>query len=479
MRTQRPATIGHSGAGSNASSSASTIRSATPPPTKRVKRSETVVCSTGQEDLITKVINSCETVVKAEGQEEVTSCETLVKAEEQQEEEDFEDNPYDLKDDAQKWLEEDMKPFGPEGYLVDKTCYRPHLIGSNSSISDEKLKKRIQEHLEKAGAEYGKRVKKADAEKIKKPIQPVLVLLGVSKKMMGMLNEQDALGFGQFLYFPTLRWNGDQGALFMTYMPGPAHGFSDTEFTKQAGVWVERNDLDEYLLLASNTGGYGKKQPDLRILPRNSSKDSQGNDEDRSNDNTPHSRFYWEIEDTNRDIIGLRVHGKKLMTRTEYTRLFAGCKFTGPTAENPTTFEAAVVLWGKNDANEIEVLSAIDFGSRELIQDSKDEWSKDLASMLPPVPETMWNRPADAGERPWKSSSDVKNPEPEWVLQIPIESLLYKVTAYESDEYLISPSAQRGGRYVLDGTEVTDLEINIKKIARNIAEVKERKKSGN
>lgn len=452
-----------SSASSSASSGASTSRSATPPPTKRVKRSETAVCSIGQEDPIAKLTTSYEM------EKEVTSCETGVKAEEQEEEEDFEDNPCDLKDDAQKWLEEDMKPFGAEGCLMDKTCYRSHRIGSTSSISDEKLKKRIQEHLEKAGAEHGKRVKKADAEKIKKPIQPVLVLLGVSKKMMDMLNDKDALGFGQFLHFPTLRWNGDQGALFMTHVPGPAHGAPDTTFACEAGVWATRNDLDGYLTLASNTGGCGKPQPGLRIYPLKRSKDSQGNDEDKSNQMNPHSRFHWEIEHTNRDIIDLRKHGKSLMTRTECTRLFAGCKFTGPTEENPKTFEAAVVLWGKNDANEIEVLKAIDFGSRELIPESKDDWSGDLASMLPPVPATTWNQPADSGDRPWKSPRGLKNPEPEWVLQIPIESLLCKVTAYESDECLISPSTQRGGLCVLDGAEMTDVEINIKKIALKIA----------
>ena len=156
------------------------------------------------------------------------------------------------------------------------------------------------------------------------------------------------------------------------------------------------------------------------------------------------------------------------MTRTEYTRLFAGCKFTGPTEKNPTTFEAAIVLWGKNVANEMQVLSAIDFGSRELVTTSKDDWSRDRASMLPPVHESMWNRPADAGDRPWLQDIRVTN-EPEWVLRIQIEGLLYKVTAHGSDEYLISPLTQRDGRYYLDGRELTDMTINLKKIARKIA----------
>lgn len=384
------------------------------------------------------------------------------------EEEDFEDNPYGLKGNAQEWLEQDMEPFGEEGNLDHESCYRPHLIDSESSIADEKLTKEAQEHLDKAATEYWKRAEKADKETIKKPIQPVLVLLGISKKKMEMLIEKEVLGSGRFLYFPTLTWRGDkEDALFVTYMPGPEHGWTDGCFAGEVYSWAKVSGLKKFLGLGTSSGGKKDIQPDLRILPRLEYRDSSTRDKDQGNKNNPHTRFYWQCEFSNLNIVNLRQHGKTLMDRTHYTRLFAGCKFTSPTQEDPD-FEAAVVLWGKNDdTNVIEVLDAISFGSRELSDNSLAYFSTPEASMLPPV--RNWRRPGNADACPWRPPNHWENPEPEWVLRIPIKSLLYKVKDYGTNQYLVNELRESGSNYFFKGKEITDLLIDIKHLALDMA----------
>lgn len=424
------------------SSSGSTSRSSTPPPTKQAIRKATTVGPVGQEAPTMKVKTLGETPLK---------------------EDKLEEDPYGLKNDAQGWLEHDMKSHQPQDY-------RPLRINTDD---DKNLKEDIKKARDKAVTEYGKRVReqveKADEENTMEPIRPVLVAFGVSKKNMEMFHYEEALGSGRFLYFPTLNWIGEEGgALFLTYMAGPWHGAVDSAFLYGTNKWMDNSGLKYTLDYAANSGGYGKTQPDGRIYPAPTSRDG-GEDRDDANVDLPYSRLYWECEHKNRNIIELRKLGFDLMNGKRYTRLFLGCKFEARDQNN--RFEASIVLWGKPDGEEetIRVLEAISFGSKDIGDTSKNQWESDGgANKLPAVDPDEWKRPQDAGDCPYTQIIDVDtDPNNEWKLNIPFECLLYKVKAPDSNQYILDLQDENG-RTMLHGTPMENLVINLKFMARKL-----------
>jgi hypothetical protein len=152
------------------------------------------------------------------------------------------------------------------------------------------------------------------------------------------------------------------------------------------------------------------------------------------------------------------------MGRTEYTRFFVGATISKPDP-NDRSFEAAMVLWGKNESNEVSVLQAVSFGTKNLSDETKKQYKTQYSvnQALPAVQDTAWRRPPDAGVLP----EMMPDPTPAaWLLCIPASGLLYKV--------MIRQPAQEGQQedrwaYFLDtlGDDVVvkDMEIDLMEMA--------------
>ena len=125
----------------------------------------------------------------------------------------------------------------------------------------------------------------------------LLVATGVSEDWV----PGDDVGRARFLFFPKLG-SSNQTALFITYMPGPAHGSVDKILAKQISRWEDANtQLSKYLDGGQGSGGRSDRrfrgfQPDHRLFPRRKLGDPEGRDRGGSNSGNPYSRFIWEIE---------------------------------------------------------------------------------------------------------------------------------------------------------------------------------------
>ena len=364
----------------------------------------------------------------------------------------FEDNPLGLKNKAEGWLIEEVS-------RVDPTLYSYHT--GDSPISKE--------HVANAKEEYQKRTEQEDKEEIPGQIHPVLVALGLSQKAMKSLIDGGTLGKGQFLYFPTLTLDGkQQGALFLIYLAGGPHGRVNEEFIECVGDF--RKGKKRILAAAVDSGDNDSVQPDWRSYPQDQCRnhDDRDGDNDIRNDMGGHTRIFWECEYQNRKIVELRSHGKVLMDQTEYARIFVGCKFSKKEKkkkDTKPTFEMAVVVWGKNEANEIEVLSAVSFGSRHLCEKSFTDWSVSDDNMLPPVRREQWRRPNNADDEPWKSDDDEPENNDEWRINISVKSIMYKVSVPNENVYINDRMEERNGKYFYNNREMTDLQLNLWEMA--------------
>lgn len=244
--------------------------------------------------------------------------------------------------------------------------------------------------------------------------------------------------------------------MFVTYKPGSYHGAIDGCFMDDFGVWKRTQHALSVLSSGVSSGGKNHSQPDRRIFPRQPRRDIHGNDVDQCNESQPYSRLIWEIEYGNRDPIGLRQYGKKMMGPV-YNRLFLGAKFSA--FDTHGRFEAAIVLWGKpdghNNGDTISVVKAVSFGTKDLSDDTKAEFFEHRADCLIGVRGDQWRRPTNADGRPPSDPPEV-TPE-EWMLKIPYRGILYKVGAVEPDDY-------GQFQYLLDVLEdgaIVDLPINL------------------
>jgi hypothetical protein len=294
-------------------------------------------------------------------------------------------------------------------------------------------------HFIKAGAEYARR-SKSNSNTI-----PVLVATGVSLNW----TPSEEIGKARFLLIPRVASDGSSSALFLTYMPGPEHGAADSSFSNDLGYWLRQNPiLEKHIISGQSSGGYGCWQPDKRVFPKKNFRDRQGRDADKSNQNHPHSRLIWEIEYDNRDPVELRQRGKKYMVNS-YTRLFLAAKFYKPEGG---AFEAAIVLWGKTQVanNVVSVMEAVEFGTKVLSDDHKQEFFECRHDRLPGVDPGQWRRP-DPLVNP-------DSPTPaSWKVNIPVRDILYKVTTDKNEDgtrrYLVD---------VLQDAQLEDLTVDLR-----------------
>lgn len=358
-----------------------------------------------------------------------------------------EENPFGLKDKAIAWLQKEMIPHGNEAYLLPVNHYRPLVLVPGRKIPASQF--------QQAAAEYGKRsVSDCDSSSF----QPVLVAVGVNDLTMSHFvnDEEGPMKMARYLFFPSVACNGHRGALFMTYMPGPIHGTVDVKFHGDAESWLSaQTAVTKFLNTGCSSGAHNAVQPDHRIFPFKKYRDRNGNDVDKAHKTLPHTRMYWEVEYDHRNIVELRQHGAKLMRRTPYTRLFLGVTISKPDDADLSLYEAAIILWGKDNADDtISVLEAVSFGTRDLCEETKYSFSTDRQDRLPAVGRDQWRRPENAGANPVAFLSP---PPQQWLLQVPFTGLLYKVMTGKRN--------QHGDReYLLDTLsegEVSDMAVDL------------------
>lgn len=324
--------------------------------------------------------------------------------------------------EAEKWLSEEQKRSNLS-YLREGPQYVPLKCSKkNSTIPIE--------HIESAYKEYNRRFG-GDSNPADTTPSVLLVATGVSKEWV----PGEEVGHARFLLFPELG-AVKMTALFVTYMPGPEHGAVAAWFAGELGSWQRSNQVLNGCLSrgGQSSGGYGFFQPDKRIFPFWRNRDHAGRDTDRGNKNNPYSRFIWEIEYENRDAVQIRERGRAYMI-PHYTRLFLAMKIYAP---SDGRFEAAVVLWGKEDegSNAITVMKAVSFGSIDLSDDHKQEFFQRRADLLVGVDINSWERP--------------QNDANAWSITLPFRGFLFKVTRGEP--------AEAGIEYVLDDLGNNDVE---------------------
>lgn len=365
---------------------------------------------------------------------------------------DFEENPFGLQEEANGWLQTEMVPHGEESYLLPVNQYRPLVI----SMSNDSAIPAAQ--FQKAATEFEERSSSS------KKVRPVVVAMDVNDRTVRRFidDEEGPLKRARYLFFPTLTWNGRrQGALFMTYMPGPTHGGVDAKLIHMAENWINKNSAIETVLgTGCSSGASNAVQPDHRIFPFKKYRDRNGNDIDRAHRDLPHTRMYWEVEYDRRDVVGLRQRGANLMKRSPYTRLFLGATVS-QSDEVDSSYEAAIALWGKDSANDtISVLDAVSFGTKDLFEETKQDWSEHRANRLPAVGINQWRRPAHAGVTP----VELVSPTPEqWLLKVPFTGLLYRVMTGKKN-------ADADYQYIVDtlSDDLNDMDVDLLRMSYTI-----------
>ena len=183
------------------------------------------------------------------------------------------------------------------------------------------------------------------------------------------------------------------------------------------------------------------------MFPRVKYRDPEGPDRDVSNGGYPHSRFIWEMEYDHRGPVGIRERGLLYMQH-EYTRLFLAGKFYAPADDG--TYKAALVLWGRQEGSDVTcVMDAVSFGTADLSQEDKDEFSQGSAKRLVGVRADQWRRPQDEDDPS------------RWSMTIPYHAFFYKVAKKRKKR-------SRTVVYVLqdmdDEADLGDFFLNIRKM---------------
>lgn len=357
--------------------------------------------------------------------------------------EQVEADPFGLLPKAEAWLRNELGHYDQQNGQSSGCCgtlagshgsykykYSPfECEGRDAHIPDE--------HFTKAFVEFSRRFPETtnhDDNEINDDKTPTVLL--VATKVAKNWTPSEAVGKGRFLLFPEITIGGeDMSALFLTYMPGSVHGSADKFVSDELGQGIRANPL---LFLTMNygasSGSNSYYQPDIRVFPsrkyRDLDRQGRDTDKDKANENNPFSRFIWEIEYKNRDPVKLRQRGKKYAA-TPYTRAFLGAKIFGVTAKGQ--LEAAVVLWGKTGEARnaaVTVLDAVDFGTVELTEEHKEEFSERDHDKLVGVTENQWRRP-----QPAPDLSILDTTPQDWKINIPYAALLYKVTRKENCQH--------------------------------------------
>lgn len=272
----------------------------------------------------------------------------------------------------------------------------------------------------------------------------------------------------KFLFFPDLKC-GDgttTSALFITYMPGKQHGAADFCFaTKDVGRWIGTNDLDDVLNGGLSSGDHNKPQPDCRFFPFDELRDGD-QDNDPDNGDEAYSRLLWEVEYKNRNPIHMLRNGKRLM-KSEYNRLYLAAKFYEPDSKDGK-IEAAIVLWGRNNDDSIEVMEAVSFGTKDLSEKHKEQFAgEEEKDCLVGVREDEWRRPNVFPPNYPKPSdpfgSDAEREQ--FLLNIPVKEILYKIRVGETNGVVYftdTPSIEN----------VTELKIDLRRLLHSVVGLK-------
>ena len=363
---------------------------------------------------------------------------------------DYEDDPLGLKEEANEWLLEQLVP-GNETTVRHQLHILPRKGGEIPTKA-----------YQDAMSEYFRRLVIHEKTCSAQPIQPVLVALGVNRTTMkGFLNDYRLPRNAQYLYFPTLQSNGlYDGALFMSYYRGREHLDVSNKISSYANCWVA--GYSDYIKSSFNSGVVTTMQnsqdrPDFRILPRRANRDHEGGDVDPLyDDHRPHTRFYFEMNYRNQNIVPLRMQGLKLM-KPEYTRVFLG-GYVHIVNETKLEYEMALVLWRKKTNGSIVVKDAVSFGTVDLGRHTIEKFNTDMENSLPPV--TKWRRPTDVDDLTPNRVSNPSSYPKEWTLNVKFRDIFYKVSSSSSGD-------SKGPEYVTAKKSIQkeDLEIGLWKMS--------------
>lgn len=368
------------------------------------------------------------------------------------------DNAFELREWAEKWLEK-KHPRVTQRSSQDR--YTPYDANRNKGIIPHK-------HFEEAFEEFWSRFMDVTSSSYTST-EPsmVLVATGVHKDW----TPPEALRKAKFLFFPSLRWGGTTtSALFITYMPGKEHGAADACVNDSIGTWIRSNGLHAVLNSGLSSGDYARPQPDRRIFPKSQFRDGHG-DTDQDNGGTPLSRFIWEVEYKNRNPIDMRKNGKRLM-RSPYNRLYLAAKIYETDPVDGHT-EAVIVLWGRTPGNDdkVEVIEAVSFGTKDLSDEHKDEFSgHETRTSLVGVGISDWRRPQVFPPHypQFQNPLDPEQTPEEFLLDIPLEGILHKVLipsdSEDTPQYL-NELRENGAR------AVSNLKIDLRVLLSDVLDV--------
>jgi hypothetical protein len=319
------------------------------------------------------------------------------------------DDPYGLKDQAKKWLENELKTAGDE---ESSEGYSPYNASRNDGTIPTK-------HWDKAYAEFHRRFVENTSSS---GPSILLVATNVSKNW----TPGEELLKAKYLFFPNIDYAGETlSALFITYMRGLEHGVADAYVNRKISCWWLGSPVLEKVLNGGlSSGGYGNP-PDSRIFPKTKYKNHIENDDvDKRNGNAPYSRFIWEVEWKNRSPLDIRRNGKVHM-KSLYNRLYLAAKIYG-VDDDDGKMEAAIVLWGREEGNgdDIKVMQAVSFGTKDLSQENKEDFAKHESHCLVGVHTDAWIRPTDLPQ----DYPDTDETPQELMLNIPFEGILYKIS---------------------------------------------------
>ena len=310
----------------------------------------------------------------------------------------FDPNPFGLRKQAEQWRTKQLQ---------DKGNYHP-LQSEGRTVSLPQFLSQFQ----KACVEHHRR-SQCETHDLEYPLV-VLVGVGFDEELIEMSDESRPKA--HYLFFPKLGAEGES-ALFITYLAGNVHGSVLTELSGQLVIWFHDNrGLKERLSKALNAGPPNGSQPDIRVYPEKRYT-KRPPDDDPDNSSRPFSRLIVEIEWMNRDPVELRQKGysyfypksprdpdyepnndaNNFCGGFRHVRMFLGCSLFGNSTdlgkmdENDLEYEAALVLWKRNEDNdEIRVNNAIDFGTKQLSAAHKQQYEGDGQGRLPGV--TNWTR---------------------------------------------------------------------------------------
>ena len=132
---------------------------------------------------------------------------------------------FGLEKEAETWLRDELQG-SQHSYSRQPPTYTPLQCKQDGKIP--------MKHMQGAFAEFARRF--GSSPPSDKSPSVLLVATGVSEDW----EPGDDVGRARFLFFPKLG-SSNKTSLFITYMPGPAHGSVDKILAKQISRWEDEN----------------------------------------------------------------------------------------------------------------------------------------------------------------------------------------------------------------------------------------------